>query len=249
MGVYGPDDVAFLLVAGYNLLGYTQELSDDSEAILEVSTTLGDTAEEYTAVGVSKMMLKQRVFYDDTDNATDEALLAALGAEKVVCYGVEGNTLGKHFVGFKGALGRHYNRVARLAELHKAEVDYVGTGAIEEGIILHSHQAETADGDTEGASSQDAGASSASGGSGYLQVSALTLGTATSVTFNIRHSADDITYANLITFTTVTAAPGHATSHQRSTVSGTVNRHLAVSWADVGGTFTSATFMIGFKRS
>jgi hypothetical protein len=72
-------------------------------------------------------------------------------------------------------------------------------------------------------------ANSANGGVGYLQVTEMT--GITSATVKIRDSADNSTYADLITFTAVTAAPGK----ERKTVTGTIDRHTCVD-GDVTGT-------------
>jgi hypothetical protein len=89
-------------------------------------------------------------------------------------------------------------------------------------------------------------ASSANGGAGYLSVSALTLGGYTSVTVVIRHSTDDITFADLITFTAVTAAP----TAERKTVTGTINKYTLTRHTFNGaGTGQSITFAAGLGRS
>jgi hypothetical protein len=82
---------------------------------------------------------------------------------------------------------------------------------------------------------------SANGGVGYLQVTKMS--GITSATVKIRDSADDSTYADLITFTAVTAAPGK----ERKTVSGTVDRFLSVD-GDVTGT-GKITCLVAFARN
>lgn len=82
--------------------------------------------------------------------------------------------------------------------------------------------------------------STVNGGAGYQAVSALS--GFTGFIGKIRHSTDDITYADLITFTNVTAAP----AAERKTVSGTVNRYLCFD-GDVTGA-GSITPFCGFSR-
>lgn len=67
-------------------------------------------------------------------------------------------------------------------------------------------------------------------GAADLHVTALTLGGYTSVTVKVRHSADNITFTDLVTFTTVTAAP----FAERKAVTGTVQRYTAISWDFIG---------------
>jgi hypothetical protein len=83
-------------------------------------------------------------------------------------------------------------------------------------------------------------ASSVNGGAGYQQVSAFS--GFTGFVGKIRHSADDTTYADLVTFTNVTSAP----NAQRVTCAGTVNRYLCFD-GDVTGS-GSITAMAAFSR-
>jgi hypothetical protein len=81
----------------------------------------------------------------------------------------------------------------------------------------------------------------ANGGAGIQMVSALS--GFTGFIGKIRHSADDTTYADLITFTNVTAAP----AAERLTVTGTVHRYTCVSGTVTGS--GSITPFVGFARS
>jgi hypothetical protein len=110
-------------------------------------------------------------------------------------------------------------------------------GCVDLGKSLHNiTTAETATGN---ATSVDNGASSANGGAGVVQLITKTGGT--SIAVKIQHSADNATWADLITFTTLTAV-----GSQLSTVTGTVNRYLRASWTVTGG--GSYVFACGFAR-
>lgn len=104
------------------------------------------------------------------------------------------------------------------------------------GVCLHGLTAETADSN---AASVDNAASSAGGGVGSLHVTAYS--GLISISIRIQHSTDNSVWADLITFTSVTA-----TTWQRSTVTGTVNRYVRA-WWDVTGA-GSCTFAVGFAR-
>jgi hypothetical protein len=240
MSVYGPDDVAFLLVDGYSLLGFTTELADSKEAITDPTHTFGDTWHEHTPVGVSRGELSQAGFFDDEAAGIHAALVEQGGTSRIVTYGVESNTVGKRSISFAGAFSAKYTRIAKLDALHRANVEYRVSGAVDEGRILHALGARTSDGNSEGADSVDNSASSAGGGVAYLHVVAYS--GFTDVVFKVRHSADDVTYADLVTFATVTG-----TTAERATTAVTVNRHLAVDWNVTGS--GSVTFMVGFKRN
>lgn len=244
MAKYGSAS-AFLLVDGYNLTGVLTDFEEETSAILEDSHTLGDAWAETLPAGVRQAMLAQNGFFDDDADSVHAALSGQQGTSRIVCYGVEGNAVGKKFSGLTGAFGAKYRRMASRNELHKASAQYGVTGQKDsDGIILHALGAETTTGNSQGTDSQDNGASSANGAVGYLQVTSLS-GTAATLDAKIRHSADDITYADLITFSQVVQASVRAA--QRVAVAGTVNRHLACSWT-IGGTAPSVTFFIGCKR-
>jgi hypothetical protein len=98
----------------------------------------------------------------------------------------------------------------------------------------------TADWDTQGAESVDNGASSALGGVGYMSIVAIS--GFSGFVGKIRHSTDDSTYTDLITFTNQTTIGA-----QRIAVAGTINRHLAFS-GDVTGS-GSITLVAGFARN
>lgn len=105
------------------------------------------------------------------------------------------------------------------------------------GVSLHNvTAAETAGGD--GASSDNA-ASSANGGAAVLHVSAFT---GTNIVVKVQHSANNSTWADLVTFATVT---GVGAEHAVVAPATTVNRYLRATWS---GTFTSSTFAVAFAR-
>jgi hypothetical protein len=82
-------------------------------------------------------------------------------------------------------------------------------------------------------------ASSENGGVGYLHVTAFS--GITNVVVKIQHSVDDITYADLVTFATVTAV-----GRERLAVAGAVDGYLAVDGNITGA--GSVTVFVGFCR-
>jgi len=106
------------------------------------------------------------------------------------------------------------------------------------GFLLHALAAETADGNGTGL---DNTTSSAAGAVANLHVTAYS--GFTSVVFKVQHSTDNSSWADLITFTTVT---GVTQERVKTTSSTTVNRYLRSFW-DVTGA-GSATFAIAAAR-
>lgn len=156
-------------------------------------------------------------------------------------------------VGQRATAGRMYLKTvtpmtppALLTELHAT---FGFTGAAEILTILHELSAEIADGDTTAGDSQDNAASTATGGYGYFGYTTYTADGATGLAPRVVDSTDDVTYAALCTFTTVTATTGGG---QRVALglTETVDRYVATDWDFTGtpGAGTTATFFIGFQR-
>lgn len=247
MAKYGSANCV-LLIDGYDVLGVTTQLDHTVEAVTEETTALGDSWPVHEYANMKKASLTQDGFYDAAAGSSNAALNEKQGTARVVVFGFEGNTVGKRFSGYSGAMQADYKRIAARGELHKASASYQGSGIVEDGLIIHEHATEGAAGNTtdEQVDGGAGNAPSSAGASGYLQVSALTLGGYTNVVVKLRDSPDDITYSDLITFTAVTAAP----AAQRATVTGDVDRYVAAAWAYTGaGTGQSVKFLVGLVRN
>lgn len=246
MAKYSSKDCV-LLIDGYNVRGVTTQINHSVEALTEETTALGDTWEAHAYLGLQRSDLAQEGFFDDASGLSNDALNGKQGLERVVCLGFEGNTIGRKFSGFQGAMQANFTRIASRGTLCRANANYSGSGIAEDGRILHALTERTAAGNTEGAGTRvDNGAQTIIGGSAYLQVSALTLGGYTNAVIKVRQSADGTTWEDLETFTAVTAAP----AKERKVKTGTIKRYLAVSWAWTGtGSGQAITFFVGFVRN
>jgi hypothetical protein len=243
MARYSSKD-CILLLDGFNVMGRSTELTSSVEAVTEESTPYGAEWEEHFYVGINRAEISQNGFYDDASASINEALNEKQGESRILCFGFEGNTIGKQFAGVEGAMQTNFERVASMGELHKANASYNGNGEVEDGRIIHALVEREADGDTE-SSSVDNGAESTDGAYLYLQVPALTLGGYDDITITVRDSADGSSWADLESFTAVTAAQ----TVERIFKSGTIRRYLAVSWEFTGvGSDPSATFFVGVVR-
>jgi hypothetical protein len=327
MPKYGSNSVLFL-VDGFNMLSAKlQSLRAKVEAYTEPTNGLGDGWRGATPVGVATAELAQDGAFFDTSTGNIHALLAGgvgnltpQSVPRVVMTSFTG-AIGTPFTGFEGVYAQGYEVLSEVEKLQRANTEYQVSGKAEDGVILHALTAETANANTEGASSVDnttlpqrvvpitsstaigdvitcpvphglttgdtvliaghAGSTPSinseqtvtvltpltfsiatdvtvggtggtftrgktnNGGTGYLEMTALTLGGYTSVTVVHRHSDDDVTYADLLTFTTRTTIGA-----QRVAVAGAVRRHLAQSIAFVGaGSGASCTYATGFARA
>lgn len=245
MAKYGPAS-AFLLVGGKNITGDVFGLVERVEQVNEETHSLGDSWEEQLPVGLARIALEAPGgIYDDTAVGMLAALEGQGGTLQLVSYGFDGNTIGQPAVMLNGTYAMRWERIAARDGLTKAEAGHTITGTYLRGTILHEISAETASsGDTE-SESVDNSASSGDGCTADLHVPALTLGGYDDVTVKVRHSTDDISFADLITFTDVDTA-GTA---ERATAAGTINRYLATSFEFNGsGSSQSVTFYVVLNR-
>lgn len=230
-----------LLVDGYNLLSAkVQGFSHEIEVELERTDGLGgDGWPEHTPTGMRTATLEQTgAFFDTAANGIHAAMNGAPATERLVSWAVAGNVIGAIFTAVKGAFTSSYGVLSTGAKLTKANVKYLVTGQVDEGVILQAHTVETVDGNN---ASVDHGAATSTGGVGYLSVSQFA-GLTGFLGF-IEDSADNAAWATLIAFTNITGAP----AAQRITVAGTVRRYLRFR-RDVTGT-GSVTPFAGFARN
>jgi len=118
--------------------------------------------------------------------------------------------------------------------------DVQADGGADNGLLLVDLAAVTATGN---GTSRDNAASTANGGLAQLHVTANTMDNNT--VFKVQHSADNSTFADLVTFATV--ATTIKTSERVAVASGTtVNRYLRANYTVSGS--GSVTFTIAFAR-
>jgi len=139
---------------------------------------------------------------------------------RIMCVGFAGQTVGYPMVGCEGAFSDSYEVLAELGNLQKANVTYAMTGTRSAGVILQPLAAQTDSWDTT-STPVDNGSSSSAGGVGFIQCTAASGFSA--FVGKIRHSSDDVTYSDLLSFTDNVTAP----FAERVTVSGTVNRYVS----------------------
>ena len=171
-------------------------------------------------------------FFSGSAGEIDAVLEAALGvADAVGTVFPQGDALGNSGRGISGHVVNHSavapvdGVVSTTAEIQSK----VGPERILSHAALAAHAAATTN-----FTSIDNAASSANGGHGYVQATAVGGGFSTA-TIKIQHSTDDSVWADLITFTAITAA----NAKERVAVAGTVNRYTRAQVASTGGTITA----------
>ena len=201
---YGSKDVGACLVGGRQILGSITQLEVDRTAEVARETPVGVAAATYVATGDKSASIAQSGFFDASADGSNNALCEKEGTSQVLCLLNEGNVAGRRAVCAQGAFAGAYKRLASRGSRHKAQATYSASGVVEDGAILQPLATVTTAGNTEG-SSVDNGAATANGGAGYVQVPALTLGGYTDWTVKVRHSTNNATFVDLLSFEALTA--------------------------------------------
>jgi hypothetical protein len=226
MANYGPAS-AFILVGGRNITPDTYTLDETIEQTIEQTNSLGDSWEEHLPVGIGKVTLEAAGgLYETTTDRIMTALQAQGESRQLVAYGFEGATTGSNSVQIDGTYAATWKRIAERNGLTKAHAVHVISGQYMTAKILHGLTSEaSSSGDTTTAS-VDHGAATTGGATVDLHLVSLTLGGALGIVLTAIDSADNVTFANLVTFTSATGAP----FAERKTATGTVDRYTAMNW-------------------
>lgn len=235
---------AQLMLDGYNLSDFFRDFSVDMSKDILDATVFGNNGWRAKAVGLKHATASGTALYDDTTNTGSWDVLKNTfpsGTAGTYAWAPHGFALGNQvFIVYSEQI--RFNpqvvvddliRISTAAEARERAADL--------GISLHALTAETSFPVT--GTTVDHGAATTNGGVGTLHVSAIA-GASPNVVYRVQHAAVS-TYADLVTFTAVTAA----NSSQRIEVAAgtTVNRNLRMTITE-GGTTTSVTGLVTFSR-
>ena len=220
--------VGFVLIDGYSIRGVSTDIKDPGlERHTKELLFLGDTLKHKKLTGISSCEIEQTGVFDDAAGSIHAALKTPAN-DRVFSWAACGNTIGKHFAGALVDQVSYNPTDVQGDDFVNAQAKY-SCSQREDGLIIAHLLARGAAGDTS-ATYVDNAASSALGGVGYLQLSALTLGGYTNLVVKVRHSADHVSWADLLTFTAKTAIG----AERVAVATNPINRYLCVSWAWTG---------------
>lgn len=227
-----------VLTGNYDLSSYFNEASASQMVETGETTTYGANAKTYV-VGLADGTISMSGMFDGEANAVDQVLSTYLGdaSGAVITIAPEGLAHSRR-VKSASTHSTSYEISSPVADVVSVSAEAQVTGGISNGISLRDLTSATATGT---GTALDNTASSANGGVGVLHVT--TNSHNANATFKVQHSADNSTWADLVTFTVVSTT---ALANERIAVTGTVNRYLRASHtlAGTGG----ITFHINFSR-
>jgi hypothetical protein len=221
---------------------YFTDVSAATSVDTAETSAFGTSAKTYITGHRDGTVSLSGMFEGTASDGTDEFFNTALGsATKIkVLVAPQGNTNGAGAI-MLIADDTSYEVSGAIADVVQASAEFQSTDAVEHGKILSSGSTVTTTGNGTGV---DNGASTTNGGAGFLSVPVNTRNG--NITVKIQHSADNSTFADLVTFTVVSGTT--KTSERVEVASGTtVNRYLRVNYT-VAGSTGSATPVVAFTR-
>jgi hypothetical protein len=221
---------------------YFGDVSASTSVDTAESSAFGTSAKTYIVGMTDGTVSLSGMFEGTSSTGTDEFFNTALGqaTKTLVIVAPSGHSNGTRAILLESD-NSSYEVSGAVADIVQASAEFQSSDAVEHGVILSSGAAVTSTGN---GTSVDNGASSTNGGAGFLSVPVNTRDGNNTIV--IQHSADDSTFADLVTFTVVSST---TTTSERIEVASntTVNRYLRVN-ITVAGSTGSATPVVAFTR-
>lgn len=222
---------------GYDLSSYLTKAVSKLSCDVAKTTTMGKSSNTYLS-GVKDGKFTCDGLWEGSAGAADAVFSAALGAAEtlVLVYPHGDDSQGDVGVGAR-TIQSTYDITSPVDNVVSTVCEFQCSNDVDRVQSLHPLAAETSGGNK---AIWDGAASSSAGCACHLQITAFS---GTNVIVQVQHGteAGGGDMAELVTFTSVTAA----NASERKTTSGTVNRYLRIS---LSGTFTSATIAVAFSR-
>jgi len=199
------------------------------------TTTFGSSNKTYIA-GEKDATVSFSGFFDATADNIIQGLVGTNDKVALISYdGVDAND--KCMFG-KGVT-TNYGVSSPVGDVVAVTFDLQASGFFSGSVLENATVTATGDG-----TARDNTSSTANGGGAFIIATSVS-GTTPSLTAKIQHSADDVTYADLVTFTALTSAGAEVKEVASGT---TVNRYLKVVYT-VSGTTPSFDVIVGFGRN
>lgn len=227
-----------VLFNGTDMSPFLNEATSTQEIETAETTTFGDTDKTYI-VGLGDGTISASGLFDSTAGASD-AVLSGMIQQDDNTFTVlpEGNGIGNRAIVANGEL-TSYEISSPVADVVSISAEIQADGGLYHGVDLTSANTVSASGVT---SAVDHGSATYSGALANLHVTSNTRDGAT--TIKVQHSADGVTYADLITFTNVSAS---TTVGETITSTGTVNQYLRAEHT-LAGSSGSVTYHVSAAR-
>lgn len=227
----------------YDLSSYLNEASTSASVETAETTTFGVAGGSKTYItGLEDGTVSASGLFDGAANAVDQVLNTSIGSDTLapVTIAPNGTTLGERVKTLQ-AKTTSYEVSSPVGDVVSVSYQAQADGGLDNGVSLATLASINAN--TTHTSVDNAG-STANGGVGQLHVTVNTRSTAT--TLKVQHSTDNVTFVDLVTFSSVGAT---TTASERVVVANgtTVNRYLRATSTLTAGT-GALTYHVSFSR-
>jgi hypothetical protein len=222
----------------YDMTAFLNASDTDASVDNPITTTYSNSGVRRQVVGLQDGKVTFGGYHDT--GATHPVFTAALGAASAGLLSLfpEGTTIALP-VTMLGVRAASYKASEPVDAVVTCTAEFDGDGPMNFGVSLHSiAAAESGTGDSTGV---DYGAATTNGGVAHIHVKSIT--STPTATVKVQHSSDDVTYADLVTFSSITGV----TSERVEVAAGTtVNRYTRETRSALSG--GTITYAVAFAR-
>jgi len=228
-----------VLLNGTDMSPFLNEATTTTEIETAETTTFSDDDKTYI-VGLADGTVSTSGMFDSSAGASDAVLRGLIGQEdNTFTVYPEGNTAGRRAVLANGQL-TSYEVSSPVADVVAISAEVQADGGLLHGVDLTGG---VSTGSASATTTEvDNSAATSNGGLFNLHVTANTHDGA--ATLKVQHSSDNVTYADLVTFTNVSAS---TTGGESITSTGTVNQYLRT-LSTLAGASGSITYHVSAAR-
>ena len=239
--VHGKNTV--VLYRDEDLSQYFNDSSASRSVETGETTTYGAAGGSKTyIVGLNDGTISLSGMFDGDAGAVDNTLTSVIGTDgpSPVLVAGGGVAIGNRCM-ISGVDQTSYEISSPVADVVSISAEMQSSGGVDSAVLLHALTSESA---STTSTSVDNGASTSDGGVAHLHLVSSTRNG--SVVVKIQHSADDVTFADLVTFASLSSS---TTGSERVVVASgtTVNRYLRAT-STLGGSTGSTTYAVAFAR-
>lgn len=218
---------------------YFNNVDVTKTADIAETTNFGSSGNKEYIAGEEDGTFSLTGFFDATADATLQPLLSGTDFDLVV--GIDGLETGDRSQ-FGTANITNYGVSSAVGDVVATSIDAQADNGVTIGLVLDAGAYTTTG--VQGTANDNS--ASSSGGAGAFLIVTSVSGSSPTGDIKIQHSADDATYADLVTFTQATGATSEIVKVAEGT---TINRYVRVH-ATIGGTGTpTINAIVGFGRN
>jgi hypothetical protein len=232
--IHGKDTKVY--IDSNDLSSYLSSADPSRTVDVGETTTFGSSNKTYVA-GEKDATVSFSGFFDATADAIIQGLVGT--NDKVALIGLDGVDATDNCMFGKGVT-TNYGISSPVGDVVAVTFDLQASGFFSGSVLENATVTATGNG-----TARDNTSSTANGGGAFIIATSVSGTSTPTLTAKITHSADNSTYADLVTFTALTSAGAEVKEVASGT---TVNRYLKVVYT-VSGTSPSFNVIVGFGRN